>query len=105
MIRHSLFLICTLVLFSFPALAEITSGPCPHNCKTVGIKKESNCRDWKEGNICFVEDLRKKGKKKQKPQKGVTSHACPYSCKETFGLGKKKCSDWKENNMCFVKVL
>lgn len=102
MIRTAVFCFCTLLLFISPALADVTSKPCPYSCKSIGIKKQKNCRDWKKGNTCFVEDLRKN--KKTKAKKGVTSQACPYSCK-SIGLGKKKCKDWKEGNTCFVKVL
>ncbi len=37
---------------------EITSDDCPYSCTTEGIPL-SDCRDWRNGNICFVEDLRK----------------------------------------------
>ncbi len=40
----------------------ITSSKCPYSCKSKGIKKK-HCRDWKEGDRCYVEDLRKKKKK------------------------------------------
>ena len=34
----------------------ISSASCPYSCRTQGIDKR-NCRDWKNGNTCFVEDL------------------------------------------------
>ncbi|MCO6431361.1 MAG: hypothetical protein J5J00_10910 [Deltaproteobacteria bacterium] len=48
----------------YPAPAEaqregkVTSRPCPHSCKTAGLA-DKDCRDWREGNTCFVEDLTK----------------------------------------------
>lgn len=35
---------------------QITSATCPYSCKTQGIDKR-NCRDWRNGNLCYVEDL------------------------------------------------
>ena len=35
----------------------ISSRACPYSCATEGIKK-STCRDWRDGNICYIEDLR-----------------------------------------------
>lgn len=32
------------------------SRGCPFSCRTEGIPKKQ-CRDWREGNTCFVEDL------------------------------------------------
>jgi hypothetical protein len=32
-------------------------GPCPMSCRTLGIDKR-HCRDWREGNTCYVEDTR-----------------------------------------------
>lgn len=40
-----------------PARGRITSRPCPYKCSLVGIPK-SHCRDWREGNVCYIEDLR-----------------------------------------------
>lgn len=37
--------------------AEVTSRPCPYDCDTVGIER-TQCKDWREGSTCFVEDLR-----------------------------------------------
>lgn len=39
------------------ALAEIQSRDCPFSCQSAGIEK-THCKDWREGNICYVEDLR-----------------------------------------------
>jgi hypothetical protein len=38
------------------ANAEVTSKPCPHSCRTMGIDKQ-HCRDWREGSMCFVDNL------------------------------------------------
>lgn len=37
---------------------QVISKPCPHSCSTLGLSK-SKCRDWREGNTCYVEDLTK----------------------------------------------
>ncbi|MCB0331360.1 MAG: hypothetical protein KDD70_16935 [Bdellovibrionales bacterium] len=34
----------------------ITSSLCPYSCKTQGIPKK-RCKDWREGERCYVEDL------------------------------------------------
>ncbi len=34
----------------------ISSQTCPYNCQSVGLSK-SECKDWRRGNECFVEDL------------------------------------------------
>lgn len=47
------------------AYAEVSSRSCPYSCQTEGIAKR-NCKDWKQGNTCFIDDLRKKKPKKQK---------------------------------------
>lgn len=36
---------------------NVSSSACPHSCQTQGIPK-NQCRDWREGNTCYVEDLR-----------------------------------------------
>lgn len=36
---------------------RITSRSCPYKCSIVGIPKNV-CRDWREGNTCYIEDLR-----------------------------------------------
>lgn len=35
-------------------LAQTTSRPCPYSCRTVNTEGR-NCKDWREGNTCFVE--------------------------------------------------
>ncbi len=39
-------------------LGLVTSRPCPYSCVTRGLPK-SMCRDWNEGDTCYVEDLTK----------------------------------------------
>ena len=50
----------SLLLSISPVLAErhglITSQVCPYSCRTQGMDKR-NCRDWKNGNTCYIEDL------------------------------------------------
>jgi len=36
----------------------VTSRSCPYSCRTQGIPKK-HCKDWRQGNLCFIEDLRK----------------------------------------------
>src|SRR5688572_3792904 len=36
---------------------QITSRACPFSCATERISR-SDCRDWREGDTCYVEDLR-----------------------------------------------
>lgn len=45
----------TSVTHASPA-GEVTARPCPHSCQTMGLKKK-RCRDWREGDTCYVEDL------------------------------------------------
>lgn len=35
--------------------SPIYSRYCPFSCSTEGINK-NHCRDWREGNTCFVQD-------------------------------------------------
>ena len=48
---------------------EITSRPCPYKCQIVGIPKK-DCRDWREGNTCYVEDLTKPPSREPAQQPG-----------------------------------
>jgi hypothetical protein len=40
-----------------PRRGVVSSRVCPYSCRTEGIPK-SDCKDWREGNTCFVEDRR-----------------------------------------------
>ena len=97
-----------LLLTSLPgaALAQsTTSAPCPYSCKTLGIKKKK-CKDWREGDTCYVQDLRKNQGQRRAARSGngITSRPCPYSCRSQ-GIPKKRCKDWKEGNTCYVQDL
>jgi hypothetical protein len=35
---------------------HVTAALCPNSCSTNGLAKNV-CRDWREGNVCYVEDL------------------------------------------------
>ncbi len=37
--------------------ATVTSKPCPYSCAMIGLGS-LDCRDWRVGNTCYVEDLR-----------------------------------------------
>jgi hypothetical protein len=57
-------LLISLILLTCPnAFAErkgfVSSRPCPHSCQSMGLPKK-HCRDWRQGNLCYVEDLRRK---------------------------------------------
>ncbi len=86
---------------------RVTSRPCPHSCKTMGLPK-SNCRDWRENNTCYVEDLSRSPFQQSRPkpqQHGqVSSRHCPYSCKSN-GLPKSSCRDWREGDICYIEDL
>ncbi|MCB0337098.1 MAG: hypothetical protein KDD62_12360, partial [Bdellovibrionales bacterium] len=34
----------------------VTYRSCPHSCSSNGLSKNV-CRDWKEGSLCYIEDL------------------------------------------------
>lgn len=51
------FLLIAVFLFPTIIVAEVSSRPCPYSCKTQGIRK-SVCKDWREGNTCYIDDLR-----------------------------------------------
>ncbi len=38
---------------------HITARPCPWSCTISGISV-GNCRDWREGSTCYVEDVSKR---------------------------------------------
>jgi len=96
----ALFTFCLIAFVAGPVNAEVTSRPCPYSCKSLGIKKKK-CKDWKEGNTCYVQDLRKKSGKRKG---NVSSKPCPHSC-ASAGIPKRKCKDWKEGNTCYVQDL
>lgn len=37
----------------------ISKAKCPNSCRSRGIPK-NQCRDWREGDLCVVEDLRRR---------------------------------------------
>ncbi|MCB9030717.1 MAG: hypothetical protein H6619_06655 [Deltaproteobacteria bacterium] len=52
------FLVVFSILFiATPSFAEVSSRTCPYTCKTQGIEK-NHCKDWREGNTCYIDDLR-----------------------------------------------
>ena len=55
-------LLPVVTLCSFPqAFAEeggaVSSRECPYSCRTEGLPQD-RCRDWREGDRCFIEDMR-----------------------------------------------
>lgn len=101
-------IILILAIFSSsPAFAEkkgeITSAPCPYSCKSKGLSK-SKCKDWREGNTCFVEDLTRQPSSNTRKNGFVTYRECPHSC-NSAGISKSRCRDWKQNGMCYVEDL
>ena len=64
-------IILTLVLFANVCLAErhgeVTNANCPYSCRTQNIPKQ-DCRDWRNGDTCYIEDLRRRPSQQQ-PQK------------------------------------
>lgn len=38
----------------------IKSATCPFSCESQGLTRDK-CRDWREGDTCYVEDLRAGG--------------------------------------------
>lgn len=55
-----LLIILATNIFAAPR-GEISSRPCPYSCRTQSLDKEQ-CKDWRDGNTCFVEDLTKQPK-------------------------------------------
>lgn len=57
-------LLCLLTVVAREAVAqrhgEVSSRNCPYDCRTQGIPK-SDCREWRQGTVCYVEDLRVPG--------------------------------------------
>lgn len=51
-------------------------GPCPMSCRTLGIDKK-HCRDWREGDTCYVEDTRYSGGGSQRPPRPIQSVPTP----------------------------
>ena len=94
------------------SLAERTlQRDCPFSCATENIPK-AHCKDWREGNTCYVTDLRKEQKhanQKHENQSNsehgrVTAHSCPHNC-ETARLAQRDCRDWRDGNTCYVEDL
>lgn len=40
---------------SLAAIADTVSKPCPFTCKTESLD-QSQCDDWREGDLCYVRD-------------------------------------------------
>lgn len=103
------YLICALASILFflssntAAAAPVSSAPCPYSCKSLGIKKRF-CKDWRQGNTCYVQDLRKKAPVTIYKKGLVSSANCPYSCR-TQGIPKKYCKDWKQGGRCYIEDL
>jgi hypothetical protein len=66
--RHSFRLLSSIFLLLFCGAqsaqeaeaqrrGRVSSQTCPYSCRTQGIPKNV-CKDWREGNTCFIEDLR-----------------------------------------------
>lgn len=56
-----LFLIAAVLTTGAPGAyaqkrGKVTSARCPYNCKTIGLEGRL-CRQWREGDLCYVEDL------------------------------------------------
>lgn len=99
------FLVCLIGSSSVEAQprGNVRSAPCPFSCQTQGIPK-SQCKDWREGNICYVEDLRGRGNVGGTVGGRVSSNRCPYSC-ATLGIPKDRCRDWRQGDICYVEDL
>jgi hypothetical protein len=84
-----------LLCLSFQLVrADVLSAPCPFSCKSNGYSKKI-CKDWKQGNTCFIE---------VKKKDGIDARPCPHSCR-TMGIKKKFCKDWRNGDMCYVQDL
>jgi hypothetical protein len=46
-----------IMLLTSTAFAEVSSKPCPYSCNSQGLSRDT-CKDWREGNTCFVENLK-----------------------------------------------
>jgi len=58
--------LCLLITLGWPTISEAkhfkhwqdepaSNRRCPFSCRTEGISKD-HCRDWRHGNICYVQD-------------------------------------------------
>lgn len=60
MLKKFFLLSLALLIIAPNALGQqrgyLMQRPCPFSCRTEGINKQ-HCRDWREGNTCYVEDL------------------------------------------------
>jgi hypothetical protein len=146
--------LCVTVFFSKAAFGQVTSRPCPYNCRLAGIPKES-CRDWREQDVCYIEVIRSKSSAYSKqfgtikseersinlrrpspnyPSRNPTQYydergiqkrypdhesnivnqgifnrgfliarICPFSCgSEGYG---RACRDWREGDICYLEDL
>ena len=90
---------------------QVTARPCPFSCRLAGIPK-SHCKDWRNGNTCYVEDLSKPASSKPPPparpepaRRGyITYNNCPYKC-SLLGIPKQNCRDWRDGDYCYVEDL
>lgn len=108
----------TLFSLSAPTLgsAEVRSRSCPFSCRTEGIPKQ-HCRDWREGNTCYVDDTREHGhREERRPAPPIHREPplhregyldvrlCPHNC-HGAGIEKRVCRDWREGDVCYVEDL
>ena len=99
--------ICVL---AFPVSAEpptgkVTYNPCPYSCAMLKLDSQ-NCREWSEGNTCYVEDLTQlpPALPPPAPKDAPTANfsgPCPFTCNEN-GYAMKVCKEWKEGEKCFI---
>lgn len=89
--------------FAQPRRGEVTSRPCPYSCRTEGLPAKQ-CRDWREGERCYVENLTKRATPPRRPAGYISTALCPHSCR-TVGLPNHVCRDWREGDTCYVEDL
>ena len=65
---------------------KITKRACPYSCRTENINKRY-CKDWREGSICVIEDLRTPATKTSSTATSITSKSPSLdsrrACRET----------------------
>ncbi len=73
-VKVAILLTASVFVFGASAKSEITSKPCPYDCKSLGLSK-AECRDWRVGNTCYVD----RGRRNRRPPSGSVICVAPDS--------------------------
>ncbi len=90
---------------------QTTESTCPFSC-ALFAPNDRSCRDWKEGNQCFVQSRVTRNRARESAlvtgRQGagplnIVAAPCPLSCREIVP-NDTTCRDWRVGTTCFVQT-